>query len=126
MENLDALQSFFFTARLHTMSIYNIHGWREQCALTLHHARKQNYIYNTTRVAQVLRWLNLEGRRGSRSRNPPVDHIYVLKHCLNNSVSSDRSHQVCQKDRTTRNLSYLDFDCLQWCLVLSNFSARKG
>ena len=51
--------------------------------------------------------------------------IYVLKHCLNNSVSSDRSHQVCQKDRTTRNLSYLDFDCLRWCLVLSNFSARK-
>ena len=79
MENLDALQSFFFTARLHTMSIYNIHGWREQCALTLHHARKQNYIYNTTRVAQVLRWLNLEGRRGSRSRNPPVDRRSYIR-----------------------------------------------
>ena len=98
----------------------------ENNVLSRHHARKHNYIYNTTRVAQVLRWLNLEGRRGSRGRNPPVDHIYVLKYCLNNSVSSDRSHQVCQKDRTTRNLSYLDFDCLRWCLVLSNFSARKG
>ena len=63
---------------------------------------------------------------GVETHQSIVDHIYVLKHCLNNSVSSDRSHQVCQKDRTTRNLSYLDFDCLRWCLVLSNFSARKG
>lgn len=44
MENLDALQSFFFTARLHTMSIYNIHGWREQCALTAPREETQLYI----------------------------------------------------------------------------------